>query len=450
MTDGTPGADGAAEPEPGVPETPGVLKVMLRAFGHRNYRLFFIGQTVSLIGSWMQQTAIPWLVYDQTKDPFLLGLVGFCTHIPAFILAPLAGVAADRWDRRHILLIAQAVAMVQALLLGLLTLAGWIDIGQIILLSFVAGVAAAFNLPAAQAFVSDIVEKKEDLPSAIALNAAMTNLTRMLAPALAGVLISVITLTTSREGEAACFLLNGVSYLAVLASLWVIRPAAASKPFAKGAIGGLASLKEGFSYVLGSPPLRDLLLLAALVGLVGTPSTLIPVFADKIAPGNASTFGLLMGATGLGALVGAAYVAARRGIRGSGQRIAGGTVILGVALIGFAYSPYLWPAIGFRFLAGLALVVQMTSCTTLVQTVSDDDKRGRVMSIYAMAFLGMSPLGNLLAGSLASASAIGPEATFLIFGISCLVAAGWFLARLPRLREMLRGQFTQGHKAGDA
>lgn len=419
-------------------------RAMFRAFAHRNYRLFFIGQAVSLVGSWMQQTAMPWLVYDLTRSAFLLGVVSFCAHIPAFFLAPLAGVEADRRDRRRLLLLTQAVAMAQAVILGVLTWAGWIDTWQIIVLALIAGIAGAFNLPAAQAFVADIVEQKEDLASAVALNAAMTNLARVLAPALAGLLITLVG--EGSRGEAVCFFLNGASYLALLGVLLLIRtgePRGVS-PRSAPAAGFLASLKEGWVYLFGSVPLRDLLILAALIGLAGTPGTMLALFAHKYDDSAANTFGFLMAATGLGALVGAAYVASRPSIRGSGRRIAVAAALLGAATIGFAYAPSLWLALIGRFVAGFALVVQLTSVTTLVQFIADDAKRGRVLSLFGMAFLGMSPLGNLLTGWLAGATS--PETAFLVLGITCAATALWFSCRVPHLRALLQ----QHHAAPDA
>jgi MFS family permease len=418
---------------------PGRLGLMVRALRHRNYRLFFAGQTTSLVGSWMQETAMPWLIYGLTGSPFMLGLVSFCARIPSFALAPLAGVAADRWDRRRILLATQSVAMGQALLLAVLTLSGWIDPGQIIVLALVAGVAGAFNLPAAQAFVSDIVENKDDLPSAIGLNSAMTNLARVVAPSLAGVLITLVG--QGNQGEGICFLLNAASYLALLGSLLLIRPPTVAH--AMPAAGLLAPLKEGFAYTLGFAPLRDLLILAALIGLAGTPNNLVALFARG---NDASTFGFFLGAAGLGALAGAAFVASQRTVRGSGRRIANAAGLLGASLIGFAYSPYLWLALPCRFVGGFAVIVLMTSAITLVQVIAEDDKRGRVMSLFAMAFLGMSPLGNLLTGALAGA--IGAETAFLINGCICMAAAAWFALRLPALRSLLKASKDTAHQAG--
>jgi MFS family permease len=260
------------------------------------------------------------------------------------------------------------------------------------------------------------------------------------APALAGVLITVVG--QGRTGEGVCFLLNGVSYLAVLASLLAIHPPAADRPALSGQL--LAPLKEGFAYVLGFAPLRDLLLLAAVVGLVGMPGTLLPVFARKLGAGDASTFGFLTGATGLGALAATAYVASRPGLRGAGPRIAAAAALLGASLIGFAGSPALGPALAFRFLGGLALMVQMTSVTALVQAVADADKRGRALSLFGMAFLGMGALGNLAAGALAEV--IGAEWTFVADGACCLAAALWFTLRLPHLRRVLRSALAErGH-----
>ena len=413
-----------------APPHPARWRFVFRALAARDYRIFFAGQTISLLGTWMQQTALPWLIYHLTGSPFLLGLVGACSFLPTFVLAPIAGVAADRYDRRRILLAGQALALFQALALGLLTLAGWIGTWQIVVLALLGGLAGAFSLPAAQALVADIVPDKVDLPSAVALNSAMTNLARIAAPALAGILISVVG--DGSTGEGICFLLNAASYLVVMASLLLIHPVPHIRPPTGG---GVLALREGIGYTFHRASLRDLLLLAALVGLTGVPGTLLPVFANKLDPGDARTFGFLTGATGLGALLGAAFVASRHNFQRAGLRIAVATAALGASLIGFASAPTLTPALACRFITGFALAVMMTSCTSLVQLATDDDKRGRVLSLFGMAFLGMGALGNLAAGALAEA--IGAEQTFLLYGVSCLTAALWFLTRVRLLHDLV-------------
>lgn len=420
------------------PPPPRRWRQAFRAFSHRNYRWFFVGQAVSLIGSWMQQTAMPWLVFGLTGSAFLLGVVSFCARIPAFFLTPVAGVAADRFDRRRLLLATQTLALGQALLLGLLTWFGWIETWHVIVLALVSGVAGAFNLPAAQAFIAEVVEEKDDLGSAVALNAAMTNLTRVGAPALAGVLITVAG--SGSRGEGLCFLINAVSYLVLLAVLLIIRPVTAT-PRETADQGVLESLREGAVYVWREPPLRFLLILAALIGLAGTPGNMLALFADRYDGARASNFGFLVGATSLGAVFGAVYVATQRAVRGAGWRIALGAAILGGSTIGFAYASELWLALLWRVIAGCALVVQMTSATTLVQVICEDSKRGRVLSLFGMAFLGMSPLGNLLTGWLASASSA--ELAFAVNGSVCLVAGLWFAARVRRIRTFVKEQRAQ-------
>jgi MFS family permease len=414
------------------------LRFAFRALGHRDYRRFFIGQALSGLGGWMQQTALPWLVFSLTDSPLLLGLVGACNFLPSFVLAPVAGVVADRRDRRLILLTTQTLALGQALVLGLLTLAGRVDTPTLVALALFGGLVIAFNLPAAQAFVSDLVTDKDDLPSALALNAALNNLSRVLGPALAGLIITWVS--DGNAGESICFLLNAASYLAVLVALVLVRPAP-QLPIADGS--WIGPLKEGFAYVWRSVLLRDLMLLVALVGLTGIPGTLIPMMARKIGAGDARTFGFLNAATGFGALAGTAYVATRRR-RGAGRRIALGAAVLGASLIGFAFSTTLAPALVSRFVAGVAWVIQATTCMALVQTVTDADKRGRVMSLFGMAFLGMAALGNLAAGGLGSA--IGAEATFVVDGCCCLAAGLWFALRLPRLREEFHAA-EAGHRS---
>lgn len=404
------------------------LKLSLRALGHRNYRLFFGGQGISLIGTWLTRVATSWLVYRLTNSVFLLGLVGFAGQIPTFLLAPLAGVLADRWNRHRILVVTQTLSMFQSLALAFLALTGVITVWQIIILSVFQGLINAFDTPARQSFVVEMVEEKEDLPNAIALNSAMFNSARLIGPSLAGILIATV-------GEGICFLLDGISYLAVIASLLAMK-------IGPKKINGLNSpfwhgLKEGFNYAFGFVPIRSVLLLLALMSLVGMPYTvLMPVFARDILGGGPHTLGYLMAAAGAGALCGAIYLASRKSVRGLGKVIVAAASCFGIGLIAFSFSRVLWLSLPLMTVTGFGMIAQMASSNTILQTIAEDDKRGRVMSFYTMAFMGMAPLGSLLAGALASQ--IGAPHTLMIGGICCLMGAGMFARKLPAIREMVR------------
>jgi len=414
-------------------EAPKGWRLIFRALGHRNYRLFFGGQGISLIGTWMQQTAMGWLVYHRTNSAFLLGLVGFSGQIPALFLMPLAGVLTDRWNRHRILVITQSLAMVQALALAFLDLAGLLTIGSIISLSLFLGMVNAFDMPARQAFVPDLIEKKEDLGNAIALNSFIFNGARLLGPSMAGLLVSLL-------GEGLCFLLNGISFLAVIAALVAMNiPAVKGKALASPL---RAQLKEGFTYALGFPPIRSILLFLSLISLVGMGYvTLMPVFAKDILHGGPDTLGFLMAASGLGALMGAVFLASRKSVRGLGRMIALASFIFGLGILIFSLSrDFLVSFLTLGF-AGFGMMVQMASSNTILQTIVDDDKRGRVMSLFTLAFMGMAPLGSLLAGSLAHW--MGATFTLLIAGVLCLGASFSFLWRLPRLRAMIRPIYVQ-------
>jgi MFS family permease len=410
------------------PNNPSGLKLTFRALSHRNYRLFFGGQGISLIGTWMQQIAMSWLVYHLTHSAFMLGLVGFMGSISTFLLAPLAGVLADRWPLRRALVVTQILAMVQALLLAFLTLEGLIDVIHLMMLSAALGLVNAFDMPIRQSFVLEMVEKKEDLGNAIALNSSLVNSARLFGPAIAGMLIAVV-------GEGVCFLINGLSYLAVIASLLAMKidPLQRKKQTPQLWRG----LKEGFSYAFGFPPIRSLLLLLALVSLMGMPySTLMPIFAKDILHGGSHTLGFLVGCSGVGALTGAVYLASRKSVLGLGRIIVLASSTFGLGLIAFSLSRLIWLSLGLMVLTGFGMMVQMASSNTVIQTLVEDDKRGRVMSFYTMAIRGMTPFGSLLAGTMASS--FGAPMTLLFGGVSCIVGALLFAKRLPSLREKAR------------
>jgi len=400
----------------------------LRALQSRNYRLFFAGQTVSLVGSWMTRLATTWLVYRLTGSAVLLGTVSFCSQIPMFFLAPIAGVWVDRWDRRRTLVITQSIAMLQSFALAALTLSGVIRVWHIVALSLVQGVVNAIDMPARQSFVIQMVERREDLSNAIALNSSMVNATRLIGPAAAGIVVGAI-------GEGWCFLADGVSYLAVIASLIAMR---VTQPALSGPrTGAVQQMTEGWQYVRQSPPIRSLLILLGIVSLVGMPYTvLMPIFADRILHGGPNTMGFLMGASGIGALLAALMLARRQTVAGLGKWIPASAAIFGAALIGFALSRTLWLSLAVMPLVGFGMMQEMAATNTILQTIVEDDKRGRVMAYYAMAFQGVAPFGSLLAGALSER--IGAPSTIVICGIVCMFGALWFALRLPALRTLVR------------
>jgi MFS family permease len=415
-------------PVPSPAAAPSSFSYAWRALKHRNFRLFFAGQTISLMGTWMTRLATSWLVYRLTGSAFLLGVVGFAGQIPTFLLAPFAGVWVDRLNRRNVLLVTQVLAMVQSLALAALTLTHHINIHEIIALSALQGVINAFDMPGRQTFLVEMVEEKEDLGNAIALNSSMVNMARLVGPSLAGAVIAI-----SSEGY--CFLIDGISYLAVLLSLVLmhIKPS----QLKRSADSMLVQLREGWTYVSGSGAIRTILLLFALVSLMGWPFTvLMPIFASKVLNGGAHTQGFLMGAVGVGALVSAFSLAIRKSVLGLGKMIPVSTAIFGLGLIGFGLSKYLWLSLLLMLLCGFGMMQQMAASNTIIQTVVDDSKRGRVMSFYTVAFVGMAPFGSLLAGALAHA--IGAPYTVIFSGIACLLGAAWYTTQRRIVREWIR------------
>ncbi|MEW6441125.1 MAG: MFS transporter [bacterium] len=409
------------------------LRFALRALRHRNYRLFFAGQGVSLIGTWLTRTATAWLVYRLTGSATLLGVVGFVGQIPAFLVAPFAGVWVDRWDRRRLLVVTQALSALQSFALAGLALTQLITVWEVLALSLFQGFIDAFDMPGRQSFVVEMVEGREDLGNAIALNSFMFNGARLVGPSVAGALIASV-------GEGMCFLLDGVSYLAVIGSLL------AMKTVSRRATGQprpvLHELADGFRVSFGFPPIRAILLLAGLTGLVGMPySVLMPIFARDVLHGDAHTFGFLMTSVGVGALGGAVYLASRRTVRGLGRIIPLAAVLFGSGLILFSQSRLAAISLPLLFVTGFGMMVQAASCNTILQTIVDDDKRGRVMSFYTMAFLGMTPFGSLLAG--AAAAAIGAPLTLLVDGAVIIAGALLFARSLPRIRRMIRPIYVE-------
>ncbi|MBW4613524.1 MAG: MFS transporter [Desmonostoc vinosum HA7617-LM4] len=407
--------------------------LLLPALSSRNYRLFFAGQGISLIGTWMTQLATIWLVYDLTNSALMLGVVGFTSQIPNFFLAPFGGVFVDRFSRYHTLIGTQILAMIQSLTLAVLALTGVIEVWHIIALSLLQGFINALDAPARQAFVPELVERREDLANAIAINSTMINGARLIGPAIGGLLIA-------RVGVAYCFLIDGLSYIAVIAALLAMKV----KPWRTLINDGnpLQRVKEGFVYAFSFPPIRAILLLSTLVSLMGLQNTiLVPIFAETILKGGAESLGFLMAASGVGALFGGIYLATRKTIFGIGNVIALAPAILGVGLIAFSLSRFLPLSLFTMLFVGLGTILQIAASNTFLQTIVEDDKRGRLMSLYTMSFLGMIPLGNLLGGTLADH--IGAPTTLMIDGIACLLGAIIFSKQLPNLRKMVLPIYEQ-------
>lgn len=406
-----------------------MLRNLLRALRSRNYRLFVAGQSVSLVGTWMQQVAMSWLVYRLTGSAMLLGVVGFTSQIPTILISPVAGVLADRWDRRRLLIATQTLAMLQAVFLAVVVLTGVVQVWQIILLSLVLGVVNACDIPIRQSFVVEMVEFREDLGNAIALNSSMVNGARLVGPSIAGLLVASV-------GEGVCFLLNAASYLAVIVALVAMRiPKGSRRQSPRRHI--LLELREGFEYAYKFGPIRSILLLVALISLMGMPyAVLVPVFAKDILHGGAHTFGFLMAAAGSGALVGTLYLASRRSVLGLGRVIVAATCCFAAGIAFFAISNSFSLSMAALIVAGFGAMTLVASCNTVLQTILDEDKRGRVMSFFTMAFMGMAPFGSLCAGSMADV--IGPRDTLLIGSCGCLVGAAVFARYLPQIREKVR------------
>jgi MFS family permease len=407
----------------------GTVAFMLRALRYRNYRLFFGGQVVSLAGTWITTTATSWLVYRLTGSAVLLGVVGFAGQFPAFVMGPFAGIVVDRWNRHRLLVVTQTLSMLQSFALAALTLTGHITVEAVVLLSVVQGLVNAFDMPGRQAFLITMIDNKEDLGNAIALNSSMVNAARLIGPTIAGLVIAV-------ANEGWCFLIDGVSYIAVIVALLRMRIAA---PAAAPAVRRNAwqQFTEGWRYALGFRPIRSTILLLALVSLVGVPySVLMPVFATAVFHGGPNTLGFLMTASGCGALAGALWLAQRKSVVGLGRIIPIATALFGAGLIAFSFSSILWIAVPCLVVAGFGFMVQMASSNTVIQTIVDDEKRGRVMSFYMMAFLGTAPFGSLMAGWMSSR--IGAPDTLRVGGVCCAAGAFWFFTELPEIRAAVR------------
>jgi MFS family permease len=413
------------------------LPAILRSLRHRNYQLFFGGQFISLIGTWMQNAAQLWLVYRLTDSARLLGLVGFSSQIPVLLLAPLGGSAADRYSRRSIVIATQISSMLLALLLAGLTLTNRVQVWHVFVLATFLGIVNAFDVPARQAFVVEMVGR-EDLVNAIALNSTIFNGARMIGPAVAGLLIET-------AGEGWCFFVNGVSYVAVIAGLLMMTMT--TKPRVPLPGSALASIVEGFRYVKRTGPVRALLLLLGLISLVGIPyAVLMPIFADRILHGGPRGYGILMSAIGVGALAGAITLAAKKGIRGLGRWIALSATGFGLGLILFSLSRSYWLSAALLLPVGFAIMVETASSNTLIQLLVPDSLRGRVMAVYSMMLMGMAPFGSLLAGTLAEH--LGAPATVALGGVACIVGALVFALCLPAFRQEARQIIIALQEAG--
>ncbi len=409
------------------------VKFLLRALRYRNYRLFFGGQGISLIGTWMQQVAMSWLVYRLTNSAVMLGVVSFASQIPTFVLTPFGGLLADRASRHRILLVTQTLAMLQAFTLAILVLTHTIEVWHIIILGIFVGCINAFDIPTRQSFLLDMIEKREDLSNAIALNSSMFNAARLIGPSIAGAVIAV-------AGEGVCFLLNGLSFLAVLGALLAMK--IQPQKIEPKTANPLQGLREGIAYAFGFSPIRSILLLVALASVAGVPYiALMPIFSRDILHGGSHTQGFLMSAVGLGALTGALFLASRINVRGLGKIIAFSAGLFGAGLIVFSFSRVLWLSLLAMMITGFGMMVQMASSNTVLQTLADDDKRGRVISLYATAFIGMAPLGALLAGFVARQ--IGAPMTLAIGGLFCILGALLFARHLPSWRQMVRPVYAK-------
>lgn len=410
------------------PKTSGGLLFALRALRHRNYRLYFAGQGVSLVGTWMTRVATSWLVYRLTDSALLLGITSFAGQLPIFIFAPFAGVWADRLNRHRLLVVTQTLAMLQSLTLAVLVFGQIITVWEVIWLGAFQGLINAFDMPTRQAFLVQMVEDKKDLGNAIALNSSMVNLARLLGPSFAGIIIAAV-------GEGWCFLVDGLSYVAVIASLVAMR-ALPPQSFSRRA-GVLSELRDGWQYVVRFAPVRSILVLLALSSLFGMSySVLMPIFATRVLNGGAHALGFLMAAAGFGALMGAVVLATRKSVRGLGKMLPIASSVFGLCLMGFSQSRMLWLSLILLSGTGFGMMTQMASSNTLLQTILPDERRGRVMSYYTMAFVGMMPFGSLLAGSVANR--IGAPITVLISGALCAAGAVWFATQLKALRKIVR------------
>jgi MFS family permease len=415
------------------------LPVAFRALRHRNFQLFFSGQLVSLTGTWMQTAAEAWLVYRLTGSAWWLGVIGFASQFPVFLVAPLGGITADRYNRHNVVIWTQIFSMIFDSALAVLTLAKVVKVEHVLILAILSGIVSAFDIPARQSFLVDMVGK-EDLMNAIALNSSMFNGARIIGPSIAAILIAKV-------GEGWCFAINGVSYFAVLIGLFMMR---VTRPMALAKHASpLTHLAEGFTFVRRTTPIRAILMLLGLVSLVAMPYTvLMPIFADKVLHRGASGMGILMGATGVGALLGALTLASRTGVKGLGRWVMFSCAGFGASLLMFSFSRYFWLSTAILVPTGFCMMLGMSSSNTLIQAMVPDHLRGRVMALYSMMFMGMAPIGAYIGG--ATANRLGAPMTVMMGSIACIGGAAWFGVRLPKVRvEARRLIVAQGMVGGE-
>lgn len=411
------------------------MKHLVRALGQRNFRIYFIGQSASLVGTWMQQIALAWLVYRLTGSPFMLGLASFVGHIPILFLAPLGGLWADRFDRRRTMLVTQALSLLQAAVLAGLTFAGWVEVWHLLVAAAFLGVVNAIDTPLRQSFLLELVGSREHLPNAIALNSLMMNASRLVGPPIAGVVLAL-------AGEAWCFSINALSYLAVITSLAAIRIGGLPrKPHTQG---WLAGLKEAAHFAWHFLPTRNMLALVALVSFFANPyASLMPVFARDIFAGGADLLGVLVGAGSVGAVAGVLYLASRKHVAGLEALVPVAAGCAGLGLLVFSQSPWFGLSLAALPLVGFGIMVNTASANMILQSVVPDHLRGRLVSFHVMAFLGVAPLGHFASGW--TAEHFGARVALAIGGMACLLGAAWFAARLQRLRAVLEPLHAQ-HK----
>ena len=404
-----------------------------RALRSRNFRLFFIGQGISLIGTWMTRLATAWLVYRLTDSAFLLGLVSFAGQIPSFFIPPLAGVWVDRWDRHKVLIWTQVLAMLQSLAMAALTLSGYINIPWVIGLTLFQGIVNAVEIPTRQSFVVRMIEDRTNLSNAIALNSSNFNAARLVGPAIAGAVVAAV-------GEGYCFLIDGLSYIAVIGGLLAMKLEKDVRPPSGRHVWH--ELGDGWKYVAGSAPIRAILTFLALIGVFAAPYyVLVPMIAGETLGGGAHTLGFLMAASGIGALISAVRLVLRTTVVGLGRLMTMAVAMFGIACVLLGISHWFWISMLLMTITGYGLMYQIVATNTIVQTVVDDDKRGRVMSFYTIALLGSAPIGSLLTGWLPSR--IGVQPTFIVSGTACALAALWFWRQLPGLRKAVRPRYVE-------
>jgi MFS family permease len=410
------------------------LHTMFRALRHRNFQLFFGGQLISLIGTWMDNIAEAWLVYRLTGSSLLLGTVAFAGQIPVFLMAPIGGMVADRWDRHKIVIATQASSMVLAFALAALTLTGRVNVWEVIVLASLMGVVNAFDIPARQAFLVEMVGR-EDLMNAIALNSSMFNSARVIGPSIAGIVVASV-------GEGWCFFANAVSYIAVITGLLMMKLGPRRK--IERDTSPFEHIAEGFRFVHRARPIRALLMLIGLISFVAVPySVLMPIFADRILHGGALGLGMLMGAAGVGALLGALTLTLRRGVQGLGRWVGFAAMGFGTGLVLFSFSRFFWLSFALLIPVGYGVMLQMACCNTLIQSMVPDELRGRALAAYTMMFMGMAPMGALFAG--AAADHAGAPLTVAFGGVAAILGGFFFLRALPGLHWETRALLTASH-----